>query len=93
MTALGIDVSTRDNDYTPWTALYQARKRSPEEIAYIEAREESVEMWRKHNLMIDEWETMENGQELIDQDALRCEVADRRRRELYLEWMKTYKES
>ena len=102
MTALGIGVTTRDNDYFPWTYLYeQERKCSPEENAYRVASEESVELWRKYIALVDKWEDEHIdqiaiptvNQSDIDAFALKCEAADRRARELYLKWMATYKES
>ena len=57
MTALGINVSTRDAESSGWTALYtHSRRQTRLESEHREAKEKAEELWKEHSAMVDEYE-------------------------------------
>ena len=57
MTALGINVSTRDNLSEGWTALYKhSRRQTRLESEHREAKEKAEALWQEHTRTADEYE-------------------------------------
>jgi len=59
MSAIGLNVSTKDNDYTPWTALYKKSKKQcnlEQELRY--ARIEMDRLWNEYATQCDHVEMM-----------------------------------
>ncbi len=59
MTALNVNVSTQDNDYTPWTALYKkSKKQGALEQELRDARIEMDRLWNEYVTQCDHVEML-----------------------------------
>ena len=59
MSAIGPNVSTKDNDYTPWTALYKKSKKQSaleQELRY--ARIETDRLWDQYQTQCEHTERL-----------------------------------
>jgi hypothetical protein len=61
MSAIGLNVSTKDNDYTPWTALYKKSKK--QSTLEQELRDARIEMDRLRDEYITQCDYVENLKE------------------------------